>query len=216
VLHAIISTTTNGVLEYQSGGELQEKKILLDLDSRRLLTSGQITPFFPGCYPDDLMTHVLKITIVMDWSASGPNNRAALAALSNEVAFGKSVFIQQLNIRLEVKNVVIGKQGDPFPLGRGGSVCTSAIAQFRELGAWLRKNPQQSAFTLLVSNCYTGVTGNANLGSACGSSGYAVAQFNFLTMFHEFGHGIGMQHSFQNGIRFVFGLGNVEFQLTSL
>jgi hypothetical protein len=42
------------------------------------------------------------------------------------------------------------------------------------------------------------------MGSACGSRGYASAHFDLLTMFHELGHGLGMPHTFQNGLRLAF------------
>lgn len=166
--------------------------------------SNSITPFFPGCYEGD--TSTLTITVVLDASAVDGNQAAALAKLNSQLSYGKVLFLEQLNIRLEVNKVIFGKNSDPVPLSRSGNTCTTAIGALRELGSWLKTHKQDSAFTMLVSNCFAGVSGATNLGSACGSRGYGTAQFNMLTILHELGHGIGMPHTFQLGVRTTGGL----------
>ena len=230
IIHGLFFANESGLVEIERGGQIihkveHEGVHTADVDqvsqthdwTMDVQPQGSVIPFFPDCYPEDRITHSISLTIVMDVSAAGPpsEHRASKAKLMNQLSIGKSVLLDQLNIRLDVDRVIMGTENDPVPLSRVGSSCSSAIAEFNELGKWLRSKPQSSAFTLLVSNCFSGVIGIANLGSACGSSGYGSSHFNPLTIMHEFGHGLGMRHTFQNGVRTTGGImdyGNGMYQ----
>jgi len=180
VLDAMFNTK-QGLLEYRNG--------------TRRRTEGIVTPFYPGCYINDAVTHRLTLDIMYDSAltakllSSNPVN--LLAHLQSDVerlmSPVKLLVLTQFNILLEIGTFTMS------PLNK---VCTSAGVTMYNLGLY---NRSTSGHTVLVSSCFQTVVGISFIGSLCGPFSYMVTQHSWLTLLHELGHTFGMQHT-QDGI----------------
>ncbi|KAH9253292.1 hypothetical protein BASA81_008643 [Batrachochytrium salamandrivorans] len=172
--------------------------------------SGVVTPFFPDCFKDDAVTQVFKMNVAYDFglASSFASTADALADLDVLFSVGKLIFLQQLNVRLEVNKVILGTANSAIPLNRGkaAGTCTNALGALPEIVSWANSQPR-TGFTLLMSNCFSGITGTSYIGSVCSASLNAnVAAHSWLVAFHELGHGFGMTHSFENGMGVTGGI----------
>ena len=175
-----------------------------------------IIKFFPGCYPNDTITHTFKMDIAIDYglyqsitngmigASTGQKKTEVTAQVQTMFAVGKLFFLEQLNVLLEINNIFIGNNTSPLPLSRStyNGTCTSALGAFTETNNWNAEyNLNNAGFTTLISNCFSGVDGVSYEGSICSSSNSAnVASFSYLVFFHELGHAFGALHTFENGI----------------
>lgn len=174
---------------------------------------SDIVKFYPGCYPNDTITHKFDIDVVIDYGIyrsitdgmTGTYSKKIQSVKNKidvEFSHGKLFFLEQLNVILNINKYIIGKKTDPVPLSRSGQdgTCNNAMGGFIEINRWIPLyNYDKSGLTILLSNCYSGITGQSRVGSTCANKGN-VAFFSYLVMFHEIGHAFGAYHTFQNGI----------------
>ena len=76
-------------------------------------------PFFPGCFPSDSITQEFTIGIALDYGyfqELGSNTANALLDMESMMANTRLLYLQQLNVLLNVGKVVIGNFHSPFPL----------------------------------------------------------------------------------------------------
>lgn len=179
----------------------------------QLTVSSNIIKFYPGCYPNDNVSHEISLDVVVDYglyksltkNTVGNKNikhNITKNIINKEFSYGRSFFLKQLNVVLRINKYIIGKKTDPVPLSRGSGYnkCNNAFKGFDEINSWVYKyNNDSSAITILLTKCYRGITGKSYIGSICKNSGN-VSYFNHGVIFHELGHAIGAQHSFQEGI----------------
>ena len=183
-------------------------------------TSGVI-PFFPNCYPEDSVAHNFHMSVALDYGVylalapSGASQQdamsAVLSSLESQYAVGQLVFISQLNIKLILDQVVVGQPSDQPPLSRAPSTgtCLNALSAFTEATQYIadpNNGLKPTAYVMLVSECYQGIDGVSYVGSACGPSAIGITAFSWIVFFHELGHGIGLTHTFENGIGTTGGL----------
>ncbi|KAH9256617.1 hypothetical protein BASA81_005121 [Batrachochytrium salamandrivorans] len=174
---------------------------------------GVITPFFPGCFPADQITHSFRMNLVYDYGlvqelTQGLTTSAAIVeAIMQEAehtfSVGKLLYRAQFNINLELVTVIIGSAKDQLPVSRSKSLgtCANALGAFAEMSSWNANNrPGNAGHTMLLSNCFSVIIGTSYIGSLCGSSSYGVSANSYLTLFHELGHAFGMGHTFKGGL----------------
>ena len=183
--------------------------------------SSGVIPFFPNCYPSDAVSHDFHMSVALDYGVylslapSGASQQDAmntvLSSLESQYAVGQLVFLSQLNIKLILDQVVVGQANDKPPLSRAPSTgtCLNALSAFTEATQFIA-NPNNglkpTAYVMLVSECYQGIDGVSYVGSACGPASIGITAFSWIVLFHELGHGIGLTHTFENGIGTTGGL----------
>ena len=180
-----------------------------------------VIPFFPNCYPSDGVSHEFHMSVILDYGVylslapTGASQPAAmntvLAKLESQYAVGQLVYISQLNIKLVLDQVIVGQATDKPPLSRAPSTgtCLNALQAFNEATQFISsKNNglKPTAYVMLVSECYQGIDGVSYVGSACGPASVGITAFSWIVLFHELGHGIGLTHTFENGIGTTGGL----------
>lgn len=177
--------------------------LVLSLLFNVLASNDTIVPFFPGCYKDDDVQHSLDIGIIIDFGTyTQVVNSGKL--INDEIEYvistAKVVYKQQFNIVLKINKIIIGDENSPLPLSRSNylNTCTNAIGAFNEIGMW-NKYQNQTGYWMLLSNCFSRITGVSYVGSVCGDSNGGVSRFDWLDFAHELGHGIGSSHTFRNG-----------------
>lgn len=151
----------------------------------RQVSVAAIREFFPNCYAgDDVGARYANITLVLDDSARGASRRE-LEAL---VAPARAAFLAQ--VRLAVRIAAVEDASGMPP---------NAIGAFQVFGAIAAPKWRDTAYRMLVSRAYTGVTGVAYVGSLCSSQAFGVCAFDWLDFAHELGHAIGARHTFGRG-----------------
>lgn len=207
------SLSLQTLTHHHSGGGDDNDDVDEVFTTSSILTAerGAITPFFPGCYSKEGLTQVFKMNVIYDYglTSSFASESRALADLDILFSMGKLVFLQQLNIRLEINRVYLGTASSPSPLhmSKSAGTCLNALAALPKMIDWAKQNAEKSGFNLLVSNCFSGITGTSYIGSACSASlNSNVAAHSWLIAFHELGHAFGMSHSFEDGMGVTGGL----------
>jgi hypothetical protein len=177
---------------------------------------GTVIPFYPGCYPSDAITHVLSLNLIfasgqfqsLTSGVTGDNSYLESYVLSNLEsvwAVGKLLYLQQLNVRLELNDVVFSQPTDPLPfsMSQQEGTCMNALGALPLLLDWVAVNNPltPTGFWILLSDCFTGIDGVSYIGNLCGyTDNGGVAAYSWLVLFHELGHGFGSTHSFEDGI----------------
>ncbi len=163
--------------------------------SSALVLNSEPLPFFPGCFSDDTITHEVIINIDLDYSLRDVTKTDIVLLFGNV----RLLYLKQLNIKLSLGEVTYGKATDPPPLG---SACVGAMLALSEYVVYIGQKQSTANYNMLLSRCFSGVTGVAYLGSLNAKNGLnaAVSQFSWLTFAHELGHAFGSTHSFENGI----------------
>jgi hypothetical protein len=158
--------------------------------------------FFPHCYRDDNVLNSFKLSFALDYGVflKLGSTKAVIDELENQVALMRLVYMQQLNIRLDILNVFIGKSTSQVPLNRYGDTCKQVLGVQSEFYQWVNNYNQPSSLWMLLSYCFQGITGISYIGSICSSNSNNIANFDWLTMAHELGHAFGAYHTFQNGV----------------
>jgi hypothetical protein len=169
------------------------------------------------CYPDDSYTHTLSVGVLLHSSFLRyyGSSSAARAAMEAALVTSSVVYEYQFNVALQIGTVM---DATSAPLVAAelltscpGSSVVDALGAMSPVVAGLAET--QGVWTLLT-NCYpasktgTGILGVANMGaSGCGfqARGWNIGVVNtspglWRTLAHELGHGLGMQHSFENGV----------------
>ena len=179
---------------------------------------GRIVKFAPGCFPDDHFVHSFQMNVILDMgvfqeltaTVTSGGDSAKTAKVMDDLEFqfsiAKLVYESQLNIRLQIKQVMIGRASDPKPISgsRQSGTCLNAVQSHSELIQWNIANSRsfQAGYTMLFSKCFTGgINGVSYVGGVCQStSNVGVAAFDWFVLAHELGHGFGMNHAFQLGV----------------
>jgi hypothetical protein len=182
-------------------------------DSITLDEWGQIIPFFPGCYTDDTISHLFSMNVAYDYglfqasvgTVTNPDIQRSMIMndLEHMFSVGRLIYHSQLNIDIKIKKVILGTLQDTVPLSRSASLgtCIGALGAFPEMQAWnTAHDPTAQGHTMLVSNCFSGITGVSYVGSMCGLYNAGVATNSWLVFFHELGHAFGALHTFENGV----------------
>mgnify|MGYP000122537182 FL=1 len=176
---------------------------------------GKIDKWNPGCFPLDTLTHVLQIELIIDLALSDylfekySTKSRVIDAINENFGFGKLVYLEQFNVRVEVTKIKLSIESDPPPLSNRGSACKNALGTFDDFTQWnvATKNYQNTSYIMLLSYCFNGITGVSNIGAVCGTySAVGVSIFSWTTIFHELGHALGADHSFENGMGTTGGL----------
>ncbi len=144
-----------------------------------------VVPFFPGCYPNDDAVHVMNVTVVLDKSLAS----ATLSDVERVVSVARVVFLSQLNVRIRIQTVE-----------RLDWECDNAVGDFYALNEWNGENKwRDTAYRMMLSKCFSGITGVAYVGSVCSSQNAGVAFWDWLDFAHEMGHALGALHTFGRG-----------------
>lgn len=211
--HDVVLEDLATLKQTANDAQLQQQRTVLQTDLG-------IYQFFPNCFPNDHVTHVFELEVVYDWGlfdsltnayiTQEEKIQAAVADVESIFSVGKLVFLAQFNVRLEVKRIIFGSRNDKIPLRRSKKegTCTTAIGAFDEFRVWNMQQPTNTGFRILLSNCFSQITGVSYIGTLCPSNGMNsnVAYHDWFTVFHELGHAFGMSHSFENGQGITGGL----------
>jgi hypothetical protein len=180
--------------------------------------------FYPSCYPQDTVQHTLRISVAVDVAfqnqvlAANNNDPAAVTReVEAAVAVARVVYLAQLNVALQVKQVYLGTAQADVPLSRDTPACpldiSLSLQEFHDwrLLAYAEGKVQQTGAFMFLTGCHPppGVVGLANRDALCYDEfslavvgrfvGATGAMFTWLTFAHELGHVFGSTHSFENG-----------------
>lgn len=150
----------------------------------RQVSSHRIHEFFPGCFKGDENVHVLNITLVLDDTMKSVSRRD----LEKLVSVARIAFLSQIRISIRIQDIEF-ISGMP----------SSAIGAFDPFGLAASPKWKSTAYRMLISNAYSGITGVAYVGSICSSLNFGVSNNDWLDFAHEFGHAIGAVHTFGKG-----------------
>ncbi len=208
----IISPVDLSSLKNLSCASIDEQHLNITLESpySRILENLPF-PFFPNCYPDDMIPRFLDISIVVDQSLYQFLN-SDLQKVTDYVAIqitkARFLFRNQFNIILRLAYLYIStpNSDDPFPLSSCSWITTDVLQAF---ASWnkISKTSSKAAHTHLLMNCWPppGTVGIAYLSTLCEES-YNVAITShisftntWLIFAHELGHSMGARHTFGKG-----------------
>ncbi len=168
-------------------------------------------PFFPNCFPDDIIPHFLDISVVVDQSLYkflDSNIQSVTDYVAIQLTKTRLLYRRQFNLILRLSYLYIStpESSDPFPLSSCSYTTTDVLQAF---AAWNKatKTSSKAAHTHLLTNCWPppGVVGIAYLASLCEENiNVAVTSHisyasTWLIFAHELGHSLGARHTFGYG-----------------
>jgi hypothetical protein len=145
----------------------------------------KIHPFYPGCFPGDDKPRVMNITLVLDQSMKDASRRQ----LDQLASVARVAFLQQIRVTIRIQDIERIEEDMP----------TNAVGAFLKFEKWAFSKWRSTAYRMLISNTYTGITGVAYVGSICSSFNAGVSNNDWLDFAHEIGHAIGAGHTFGKG-----------------
>jgi hypothetical protein len=163
--------------------------------------ANSVVSFGPSCYARDDVTHVLNVSIAVDVTLVGSLKRADLERV---VSVARVLFLNQLNIMIRIQRVEFFN-----------ATSSDAIGAFQEFNQWTLKNQRykDTAYWMLLSTAYQGISGVAYVGSLCSSQSSGVSVFDWLDFAHEMGHAMGARHTFGQGGIMDYGDGKYKGEI---